>query len=440
MAIPDSQTDKISFISISKRKSGFNIPLIAIYSIVILVYISSAFRLAEIFELKRILQSVLLFPVFWGFLYHFKLKSESIFHPLIVFIFIKLTLEIIWRSNFAFISESLMLIMALFVLNSASYHTIVKGANALIIIATFFAILGLVQWFLFFIQPEYTGNSIELLEDGTLIKGNYEIISYLGFFSTRGWSLFGIPMARHFSFAREPSLVLIFFYFPAVLALLLNKEKFKYYFIILCTYSILSFSGSVFLALFFGFTFWLILRFMSLRVLFPSGILAIMFAYVLFIKANGEAYFLGLSASLGEFNSLFYKTSSISGRTRPVADNFQVMLSSPLGAGSLSHDAGPWLINAGIATGWLGIMCITIFLFRLRLQMDFYQRINKTSNEAKIGISLLIGVLAVFIIFNDYEMTSYSGLVIIMFIQRVLQMAPNNTKVLNISAPFYMNK
>jgi hypothetical protein len=97
-------------------------------------------------------------------------------------------------------------------------------------------------------------------------------------------------------------------------------------------------------------------------------------------------------------------------------------LASPFGSATLSDLPGPWLVNSALAAGWLGSLLLVWFLARLGRQLDAFNSASPPRSARRLGCILLVGTVATVVVFNDYQMGNYSGLVLLAFIYRTVQL------------------
>jgi hypothetical protein len=97
-------------------------------------------------------------------------------------------------------------------------------------------------------------------------------------------------------------------------------------------------------------------------------------------------------------------------------------LASPFGSATLSDIPGPWLINSALAAGWLGVLMLIWFLSRIGRQLDTYYSNTRFLSWRRLGSLLLLGSLAMIVVFNDYQMGNYAGLILLAFIYRTIQL------------------
>ena len=407
--------------NLSVKPTRVNIWLknIAFFCIISFVFLSNAFLFIDVFFDRIFLQIILSIPIiiyfFTLFISNKKFKIDGLF----VYLFFKLIIEVVLRGNVGFILEIILLLFVIYIITNISESHLNILIKHLSTILTFFASFALLQWFVSFFFTDYIKVSMSLDEHGVLSRGDNNLFTYFGFFSEKQYPFFNHITARHFSFAKEPSLILVYFFFTAVILFLYNKKKFAFNIFILFLFSILSFSGSVFLAILVAFIIFVISYMVPFKFIYPLGVFVLFIFFLLFVTTTGIDIFLIFFSDLGTYNPLLSKTSSISDRILPSIENLLLVFKSPFGTKSTSDATGPWLINIGISTGWIGIILFLFFLVKIGKVMHKY--LVNFNTIKRIEVSLILAPLIVFIIFNDYQMNSYSGILLISLLYRVLQ-------------------
>jgi len=90
--------------------------------------------------------------------------------------------------------------------------------------------------------------------------------------------------------------------------------------------------------------------------------------------------------------------------------------------GELADLPGPMLVNAALAAAWLGVLLLVLFLRKLGQELDVFHSKSPPLGAQRFGSLLLVGALATVIVFNDYQMGNYAGLILLAFIYRTLQL------------------
>jgi len=128
----------------------------------------------------------------------------------------------------------------------------------------------------------------------------------------------------------------------------------------------------------------------------------------------------GALSMLSDFGDFFGKSTSLTVRGLAASRNLSSALSQPLGSTTLADMAGPWPINGALAAGWLGALLIVLCLFRLG--RDF-QRLNQgygLFSRTRLGTLVLLGAMSTIVVFNDYQMSNYAGIVLLAFVIRAV--------------------
>ena len=104
--------------------------------------------------------------------------------------------------------------------------------------------------------------------------------------------------------------------------------------------------------------------------------------------------------------------------------NVEALLTHPFGLSFASKEAinipGPMLVSVGLAGGWISIAIFISFLIKLSNKMYLYRKLNQANTVSNVSTALLIGAMFNFIIFNDYLIINYNGLVILTFISYLI--------------------
>lgn len=114
-------------------------------------------------------------------------------------------------------------------------------------IATFFSLLGIVQFFIFLFNPDLVHFAqFSIFEEQYLQNDNMALhpLMILGFATGEQYELFGVNITRVHSFLKEPSMMVTFFLVPGIMALS-YKGWIKWLSIPLILFSLISFSGAV---------------------------------------------------------------------------------------------------------------------------------------------------------------------------------------------------
>lgn len=415
--------------SASLDSSGRTTPRVAVslttFAIVasaLMIYISQAFLATSILGIKRELQAGLIIPIALAACYYIVAQPGRLTNPLIAFSIVKLGTEFALRGQWSYILDSLAAVFALVVLVSAPARSFEIGIKFLVRFAGILALMALVQWVILLHDPTQAKFVIEVSDDGAMLNTIENPIALLALHGDLDYSLLGHQVVRMQSFAKEPSLNVLYFLLPACLAFLRNSRSTRLWGSIMLAYSIFSLSGSVFLSLGFSGIWFVLLRVSSIKFAVPWGMLIFMAVFLSAVKYFGLEPLMDAFTYIAQYGDYLNKGASLTDRTGGAVLNMGAALASPFGSSTLSDIPGPWLINSALAAGWLGVLCLVWFLSKLGKQLDtFYSNSPQVSWRA-LGSLLLLGAVAMVVVFNDYQMGNYSGLILLAFIYRTIQM------------------
>jgi hypothetical protein len=399
---------------------AMSVATVAVVASALLIYVSQAFLLTEILGIKRLMQVLLIIPIAVAACYYFVSRPGRFFDPLIGFSVVKLATEIALRGQLSYILDGLASVFALMVLACAPAESFKAGVKFLVTFAGIMALMSLVQWAMIIEDPVLDKFVIEVSDDGAIINTIEQPIAVLALHGDEEYTLFGRPVVRMQSFAREPSLNVIYFMLPACLAFFMKSRLIGLWGAVLLAYSVLSLSGSVFLSLAFSGVMWLMLFVIPVRLALPYGMLSLMGAFLFAVKFFGLEPLMNAFEYLSQYGDFFHKGASLTDRTGGAILNTGAALASPWGSSTISDIPGPWLINSALAAGWLGVLLLILFLVGLGKQLDVFHANSRLLSARGIGVQLLLGALAMVVVFNDYQMGDYAGLILLAFIYRTL--------------------
>jgi hypothetical protein len=396
--------------------------LISMLAAILLIYVSGSFLFAEVLGIKRPLQIFLVTLLLAGAVpaaLHFKLRAVD---TLMAFVVVLLGTELLLRRQPLYILDAVCTLLAMLVIYSAPRDSFWIAARALVWTATTFACMALLQWVLLFVTPELGEYRLLVDDYGNIENSVKHPIMYLGLFDEQIFNLFGRPIARLQSFAMEPSLNVAYFMLPASLAILMNRRLYFILGVIILIFCLLSFSGSVYLSFAFAAMWLLLLTFVPLRFAFSYGLLAGLTGYFLAISRIGFETMLAGIAVLSAYGDFFSKNASLTVRGLAATENLGAALGQPLGSTNISDMAGPWLINASLSAGWIGVFLIFCFLVSLGRRVERLNIGYSLMSRTRIGTMVLLGTMSTIVVFNDYQMSNYAGIVLLTFVSRAVNL------------------
>ena len=415
-------TASLDSIEGSTPRAAVSVTTFAIVASALLIYVSQAFLLSSILGIKRELQAILIIPIALAACYYIVSQPSRLAHPLIGFSMVKLGTELALRGQWSYILDSLASAFALVVLVCAPARSFEIGVKFLVRFAGILALMALVQWVMLFQDPTLAKFVIEVSDDGAMLNTIENPIALLALHGDLDYSLLGHQVVRMQSFGKEPSLNVLYFVLPACLAFLRNTRSTRLWGSIMLAFSVFSLSGSVFLSLGFSGIWFVLLRVTSIKFAVPWGMLVFMGAFLSAVKYFGLEPIMDAFTYIAQYGDYLNKGASLTDRTGGAVLNMGAALASPFGSSTPSDIPGPWLINSALAAGWLGVLCLVWFLSKLGQQLDVFYSNSRLVSGRALGSLLLLGAIAMVVVFNDYQMGNYSGLISLAFIYRTIQM------------------
>jgi hypothetical protein len=391
------------------KKFSVSVATFLVYCLVIFIFISDGFELLGETEagsataMQRGIQFFVAMPIAFGFLYCLHFNPIKLLTPLGIYLLIRLCIDIITQQKAPFLLEDMLIIFALFILNTLPKESIFLAIRLIIKITAACALLALIKIVVVLLVPSlanspslsWMGRSTEVLNIGPLIFG------------------------RSSSFVKEPSLNVLFFIMPAILSIFIYNTYKTKYFLILMTFSILSFSGSVFLAVIVAIIAIILMKInkrINVKVFFPYAILlalAVYFGILNTIQNSNIAESLDFST----VNEGFNKSESFQIRATFSSINYGLMKQNPLGLGyanpKVINIPNPLLVSVGISGGYISICLFLLYFFKMSDLMNRYKKQLKSNFISIVGLGLLIGALFNFLVFNDYLIINYTGMVML---------------------------
>jgi hypothetical protein len=281
--------------------------------------------------------------------------------------------------------------------------------------------MALLQAVLLFFMPWLAQYGMRTsYETNLLVPEIRHPIALLGLFGEQQYVLFGRSVARFQSFAREPSLNVVYFLLPGALAFLVNSRMTRMFGVLIVMFCVVSLSGSIYLALGFSVVWFVLLWFVPLRSALVFGLPLAMVGYIVAVRALGLGPLFDAVATIAQYADFLQKGASLTVRAEGADMSLSTAMGLPLGASAHPEVPGPWLINSSLEAGWLGALLLVWFLGRFATQLQIFDRATRPVSADKVGILLLLGAMSTVMVFNDYQMGNYTGIVMIGLLYRQL--------------------
>ncbi len=386
----------------------------------LLFFIMGKFGLAEHLGVKRFLQFaffILLAPYSLVALYK---KPNTILNIYVLFLLVMFITEMLHNT---FINKLILIIFSLsaVIAIATSKSSFLYTGKTIVKLAYYFSLLACLHFIILLLFPEVEKYGLIMMTEQGLERKDFHILSLLGFVTGEQHSFWGLNFTRIRSFASEPSLLLLFFYFPMCLSIVLSKKLFNKETVTIGVACLLSFSGSLYMAFVLSAAFFLIIKILVRKKQeksLVSGFIIASILFIIFFSLNNDA--VNIFNSPSEINSAFDKNRSFTTRSNGIANSLNIALASPLGATQGSNLPGPIVLNTVVSAGWIGAAFIIIIIYRILKATNFFIVNNNYNFASRFGGSLLLGGLFVVSTFSDYGMTGYAGIVILLILYKVL--------------------
>ena len=391
-----------------------SLDLIAILCCALLLFVMGKFTLTDLLGIKRFFQFILIIPIFVYFIIRIKhIRLQTIRNPLFLLSILLIISNIIYNRVIITNIKNITSGLAVFTILTVSIKNIILGVKCIVSITCFFSILAIFQFICLLLFPSL----IEIVR-----HGEFHIINSLGLITSGDTYILGVKIGRIHSFLTEPSLVLVHFVFPAVLALFLNKKFWANCAVIIIMFCFLSMSASFYIGvIFFGF-YWIASFYLDRRFIFYF--FPIIFFGIGLIYINSLDSLISISKQISENAESINKTSSLLDRSTNITMGFEVAKHAYFGSSFKIIAPFPILIGTMLSMGYLGTILFLLFLYQLINNMDKKLYKNLTRYEyLRIGAGLFFGVLSVLFVFNDYAALFYVGLTVFAFFYRLVNIS-----------------
>jgi hypothetical protein len=394
---------------------------IAVMAAAVLVYVSGSFLIAEALGIKRGMQAVLAIPIVLMASYYVAMRTRRLLDPLIGFVVLKTVAELAFRGTALDIFDDVATLFGLTVIRASSSRAALQGVRLVTVLAGVLAIMAVVQWIVLFFEPDLLDDLLTTDEEGKVVGTVHHVIALLGLATGEQYTLFGHTVSRLQSFAKEPSLNLVFFLIPSAIAFLRGGTAGMFWGATMLGFCMLSLSGSVLLSLAFSGGAWLALRVFSVKTVLAWGTLSVLGIYLAAVRSGSLNSVLSFITFMSDYGNFMSKEKSFTYRAGGAANSLAGVASAPLGSNALSELPGPWMVNGALAAGWLGAFMLVLFVRKLAIELNTLNVHHGRALNVRVGTLVLIGAMATVIIFNDYQMSNYPGLILLAIAYRLIE-------------------
>lgn len=284
-----------------------------------------------------------------------------------------------------------------------------------IIIATIFAILGIIEFIVLLIDPSlvshillyydyYSGSSHPVIENAMQLLGLADGTSY---------HLWGMSVTRLRSFASEPSLLVGYFLVPGALALT-YRNRFSYLGLICILFCILSLAGSVYAALACAMisSLFIVVKKRHLTTLLPFLLLG----FFIWILYSHYTDLILLVRKSGNDYDFLDKTNSANMRFSYIRDFIPKVIASPFGVEEEIHQPLGLLIGSAARAGILGFMLAVILLMKIYDVIDSLLVSKDLYILQQFGLLIIYGALTMGLLYLDNCFIQLYGFTLLLLI------------------------
>jgi len=368
-----NNSSSVNHILLDKNTSK-DIPfsVIAVAACSILFFVMGRFYFADLFGIKRFLEIILFLLISTYTVTIFLAgKIRLNFNPLIILTSLLWVNSIVISMDYLRAADLSLTVVALIVISFVPMRSFYLGIKLVIGIATIFSVLAIIEWFILLAFPQLSSYA-QLLQSENGLLVNFHPLMLLGLVTGEEYTLLGFQITRLKSFASEPSLLGIFFIIPASFSFILNEKFWSKCGLIIILFCLISLSGSVFLSLAFSIIYFILSRFVRQKILFFFLPIALLAVFLVVIITQGVESFLNINSTLVGYGDFLDKASSFNTRSEGIIIAFESLRSSPFGRAEALDLPAPLFFSAIIKGGYLGLLLLLIFYFKLSSVVHSY--------------------------------------------------------------------
>jgi hypothetical protein len=384
------------------------------------LFVVGRFGFFDILGLKRLFELLIFVPLsFFGILIGLR-APKKLLNPFFLLPCSFLLVQLSWNWDPLLIADlfSSILIVALILTLGENFSDLLL--RYIIRIATFFAVLGIIEFLIMLLKPtlagqillfydNYSGSNVPVIQNGWQLLGLADGTSY---------HLWGMAVTRLRSFTSEPSLLVGYFLVPGALGLTYQR-KYPLLGMICIFFCVCSLAGSVFVAMAFSVMIFCLLMMKSSRlyILLPFFMLAI---FVWILDTHYGDLILMTKTTGGSYDFLD-KTHSAEMRFSYIRDFIPKVLASPFGLTEEIHQPLGLIVGAMARGGVIGLVLIMLILLKLYSRLAFLLVSKYLHTLQKIGLSIVYGSFLAGVLYLDNCFAQTYGFALIILTYNRLQ-------------------
>ncbi len=390
------------------------------------LFVAGRFGFFDILGLKRLFEILLFIPISMLGVTLILMAPRLWCHPFLLLPFSYFIFQLYWNPdwlNLADLAIATIMVGTVIALGKSFSDLLLRY---MIRIATFFAILGLIEFVILIIKPSLVSNILLFYDfySGSNVPVIQNAMQLLGLSDGTSYHLWGLSVTRLRSFTSEPSLLVGYFLVPGALALT-YRDKYVTYGFICILFCICSLAGSVYAAL--GFS-----LLSTIAVIFKKREIVILLPFMflcgfMWILYNHYGELIMMAKSMGSDYDFLDKTNSANMRFSYIRDFVPKVLSSPLGLEEELHQPLGLLIGSAAHSGIIGFVLAAIVLFKLYTRLSYHFLNAALHKYQKLGLLIIYGSLLTGIIYLDNCFIQTFGFTLLILIyDRLASIEPSN--------------
>lgn len=370
------------------------------YIIALSLFVAGRFGFFDILGLKRIFEISLFIPITCLGLIFLIVKPRIWINPFFLLPFSYLILQMYWNPDLLALADLFIATLIVVIILALGQHFSDLLLRATISIATVFAILGILEFFILLFNPSFVTNILLFYDDysGSNVPMIENALQLLGLSDGTAYHLFGLAVTRLRSFASEPSLLVGYFLVPGALALT-YRDKYAIYGFLCISFALCSLAGSVFAALFFSGLSLFFLTFKSrYTALFFPFIVLIFFLWILNNHYNDLIF---MAKTLGGDVDFLDKTNSANVRFSYIRDYTPKIFASPFGLSEEIHQPLGLIVGSAARGGYVGFIIVLCILISYYKQIGYLLSLGSLKQSQRFGLYIIYGSLIAAILYLD---------------------------------------
>lgn len=394
--------------------------LIAI-AMAVALFVAGRFGFFDILGIKRIFEILLFVPIGLIALMLIGLYPNICLQPFFLLPFFYLIFQTYFNPDLLILADLSMatLFSAIILILGEKFANLLL--RCIICIATFFAFLGIIEFFILMIHPSLVSQILLFYDyySGSTFPVIDNALQLLGLADGTCYHLWGSSVTRLRSFTSEPSLLVGYFLVPGALALTDDREHYAWCGLICIVFCILSLAGSVYAALACAFfaSILLLIKKRHLATVLPFILLTI-FIWLLYSHFSDLIL---LTKKFGNEYDFLDKTNSANMRFGYIRDFLPKIIASPFGVDEEIKQPLGLLLGSLARAGIIGFALATLILIKIYSEFDSLFNRYDLYFKQQIGLLIVYGSITMGLLYLDNCFIQLYGFTLLLLIYNRLK-------------------